>query len=245
MIAATLGLVGSAIGFAAWAVRGRSSQLLGSTLWRGPGEARALALTFDDGPSESTPALLELLARYQVPATFFLCGANARRLPEVARAILAAGHEIGNHTENHAPLWLKSRSFIAAELAAAQQTLAGILGVTPRLFRPTYGVRWIGLTAAERQLGLTRVMWSGMGSDWRLNADSVAARLRRATRPGAILVLHDGRESAAHPDLGATLGALEMLLPWWRDQGYRLVTVSRLCGQSTDPGVLQAGRGRQ
>jgi len=228
MIAVVLGLAGLAVVFAAWAVRGRSSQMLGPTIWRGPRETRAIALTFDDGPSESTPAVLELLAKYDAAATFFLCGMNARRLPEVARAILAAGHEIGNHTENHAPLWLKSRKFIWAELEAAQRTLVEILGVEPRLSRPTYGVRWIGLASAERRLRLTRVMWSGIGSDWRLDAASVEARLRRATRPGAILLLHDGREGTANPDLSSTLSALEILLPWWREQGYRLVTVSQL-----------------
>ena len=73
--------------FLAWAVRGRSAAVFGPSVWRGPRDRRALALTFDDGPSESTPEILEILARHGVPATFFQCGANVERLPEIARAV--------------------------------------------------------------------------------------------------------------------------------------------------------------
>src|SRR5215471_16707317 len=91
----------AAVAGAAWAVRGRSSAVFAPSIWRGPRDRRAIALTFDDGPSESTPALLELLARQNVPATFFQCGANIERLPHIARAVSDAGHEIGNHTGSH------------------------------------------------------------------------------------------------------------------------------------------------
>src|ERR1017187_6356219 len=76
----------------AWAVRGRSSAVFGPSLWRGNPVRPAIALTFDDGPSESTPQLLEILARHKVPATFFQCGVNVERLPAVAREVVAAGH---------------------------------------------------------------------------------------------------------------------------------------------------------
>src|ERR1700722_1001618 len=85
----------------AWAVRGRSSAVFGRSLWRGPRARRQIALTFDDGPSESTPAILDALARHAVPATFFQCGANVERLPSIARAVHSAGHEIGNHIQTH------------------------------------------------------------------------------------------------------------------------------------------------
>ena len=88
----------AASGFLTWAVRGRSAQVFGRSVWRGPRGPRALALTFDDGPSEATPQLLEILARHRTPATFFQCGANVERLPEVARAVAGRGHEIGNHS---------------------------------------------------------------------------------------------------------------------------------------------------
>src|SRR5262245_47927611 len=81
-------------GFLAWAVRGRSSSVFAPSVWRGPRDRRALALTFDDGPSESTPEILEILARHNASATFFQCGINVQRLPRVAKAAADAGHEI-------------------------------------------------------------------------------------------------------------------------------------------------------
>src|SRR5438477_12644363 len=84
----------AAAGFLAWAVRGRSAQVFGPSVWRGSRNHRAISLTFDDGPSEGTPQILEILQRYAIPATFFQCGANVERLPNVARDVAAAGHII-------------------------------------------------------------------------------------------------------------------------------------------------------
>ncbi len=210
--------------FVGWAVRGKSSPVFGPGIWRGPASRRALALTFDDGPSEGTPELLALLAAHDARATFFLCGEAVRRYPAHAQAIHRAGHEIGNHTEHHSRLWLRTPGFIEEEIARAQESLRGVSGAAPKLFRPTYGVRWFGLAAAERKLGLTRVMWSGIGRDWTLGPAGVVKRMQRATRPGAILLLHDGPHAASAP------AALRELLPWWKAQGYELVTVSELTG---------------
>src|ERR1035441_11065164 len=96
----------AAVSSMAWAVRGRSSSVFGPSLWRGDTTRRAIALTFDDGPSESTPQLLEILAHHKVPATFFQCGANVERLPSVAREVAAAGHVIGNHRSEEGPSWI-------------------------------------------------------------------------------------------------------------------------------------------
>src|SRR5436305_268893 len=98
-------------GAAAWAVRGKSSQVFAPSVWRGDSARTTVALTFDDGPSESTPALLELLAQHKVHATFFMCGKNVRRLKSIAREVAAAGHQIGNHTDTHPRLDFHSRAF--------------------------------------------------------------------------------------------------------------------------------------
>src|SRR5437867_8053570 len=137
-----------------YAVRGRSSALLAPSVYRGSRRRRALALTFDDGPSEGTNQLLDILARYQIPATFFVCGMNVHRLPAVARATAAAGHEIGNHTYSHPALYLRSRRFISDELSAAQSIIAHTVGAAPALFRAPFGARWFGLREAQRELNL-------------------------------------------------------------------------------------------
>lgn len=217
----------------AWAVRGRSSTLLADSVWRGPRSRRALALTFDDGPSESTPALLELLARHRAKATFFQCGHHARRLPALVRAVVDAGHEAGNHTDRHAALYLRSAAFIEQEIARAQDAIASAAGAAPRWFRAPYGARWFGLRDAQRRHGLTGAMWTAIGRDWTLPAAAIVRRLRRATRPGAILCLHDGRELAHEPDIANTLQAVAELLPWWEDKGYELLTVTELLCRTT------------
>src|SRR5262249_13821536 len=107
---AAAGCAGS--GFLAWAVRGRSASVFGRSVWRGDPNRRAIALTFDDGPSEATPEILAILDRHHAPATFFQCGANVDRLPEIARAVHDAGHEIGNHSYSHPLLCFRSRRFM-------------------------------------------------------------------------------------------------------------------------------------
>jgi peptidoglycan/xylan/chitin deacetylase (PgdA/CDA1 family) len=226
-----------AIAGAAWAARGRSSQVFAPSLWRGPAENRALALTFDDGPSEATPEILEVLDRHHALATFFQIGENAARLPAIAATVSAAGHEPGNHTWSHPRLWLRSGPFIAAELTRAQEMLTSIHGRPPRLFRAPYGVRWPGLRAAQNRLGLTGIMWTIIGKDWALPADGIVRRVCAGVRNGAIVCLHDGRERMPEPDVRPTIAALRVLLPVLRDQGYELKTVScLLCPKNSHKG---------
>jgi peptidoglycan/xylan/chitin deacetylase (PgdA/CDA1 family) len=220
----------AAAGVLAWGVRGRSATLLAPGVWQGPSNRRAIALTFDDGPSESTPQLLDLLEQYAAKATFFQVGSHARRLPEVVRRVIEGGHEVGNHTESHSALYLRSPAFIEREIARAQETLQKICGVPPSLFRPTYGARWFGLRGALRRHGLTNVMWSTIAGDWRLSGEACAARLRRGTRAGAIFCLHDGREMIQQPRIDSTLDALRRMLPVWKSEGYEFLTVSGLVG---------------
>jgi peptidoglycan-N-acetylglucosamine deacetylase len=225
--------VAGAAAFMAWAVRGRSATVLAPSVWHGPRERRALALTFDDGPSESTPRLLDLLAALEVPATFFACGANVERLPGVARAVHDAGHEIGNHSHTHPMFSFRSSAFMEKELRLAQNAIAEHTGASPRWFRPPFGVRWFGLGGAQRRVGLGGVMWTGIGYDWNQRAGAVVERLARGASNGAILCLHDGRELQVRPDIGATLEAVRVLVPLLRDRGYIFETVSRLLCPTT------------
>lgn len=217
-----------AAGFFAWAVRGRSAQVFGPSVWRAPAGRNQLALTFDDGPSESTPALLDLLAAHGARATFFVCGHNAARLPHVLRRIAADGHEIGNHTWSHPRLDFRSPAFIRDEIARTQVAVADIAGVTPVLFRAPYGVRWFGLAAAQREFSMQGVMWTAIGIDWKWTAPAVATRLTKAAADGAILCLHDGRVLTPNPDISNTLGAVETLLPRLRERNLAAVTVSEI-----------------
>jgi len=225
------GLAGTAAGgaaFLAWAVRGRASSVFGPSVHRGAADRKAIALTFDDGPSESTPRILELLDKYQTPATFFQIGANVERLPEIARAVHAAGHEIGNHSHTHPLCCFHSAEFIYQEFARAQSAIAGATGCSPVLLRAPFGVRWFGFREAQRRLGLQGVMWTAIGYDWKLKADTIVGRMLAGAANGAILCLHDGREVGANPDIRETVAAVGCLIPALRDRGYEFDTVSRL-----------------
>jgi peptidoglycan/xylan/chitin deacetylase (PgdA/CDA1 family) len=222
------GTVAAAGGLAGYAVRGRSSSFFAPSVYHGDRAQAALALTFDDGPSESTPALLEILAAHQVRATFFMCGGHVRRFPGVAREVLKGGHEIGNHTDTHPHLYFKPPGLIYREMALAQQSIRLHTGATPRFFRAPYGIRWFGLRRAQDRLGLTGVMWTVIGRDWILPANRVLQRLMRGASNGGILCLHDGRAMQPAPDIRATLDAVARAIPALKDRGFQFQTLSEM-----------------
>jgi peptidoglycan/xylan/chitin deacetylase (PgdA/CDA1 family) len=212
----------------AWAVRGRSARIFAPSIWRGPRDRRAIALTFDDGPSEGTPQILDILDRYGVHGTFFQCGANVERLPKVARAVRECGHEIGNHSYAHPPLYFRSPRFMEEELRRAQIAIEDHTGARPKWFRVPFGARWFGLRGVQRRLNVTGVMWTVIGYDWSRNADAVVRRVASLVSNGGIVCLHDGRELAAKPDIGATVEAVRRLVPMLLERGYKLETVTNL-----------------
>jgi peptidoglycan/xylan/chitin deacetylase (PgdA/CDA1 family) len=209
-------------------VRGKSSRVFAPSVWRGPTDRPAIALTFDDGPSESTPALLRVLASTGTAATFFQCGQNIRRLPAIAREVRDAQHEIGNHSDTHPYFSFRSPAFIHSEFHRAQQTIEDTLQLTPEFLRAPFGVRWPGFRSLQAQLGLTGVMWSVIGRDWKLPDNRIAARVLSRVGNGAIICLHDGRALTPNPDIRQTTQAVERLVPELQARGYRFVTISQL-----------------
>ena len=219
-----------------YGVHGRSAQLFGPSVCCGDSGRRSVALTFDDGPSPGSVGIAEYLALQGVPATFFQCGANVLRHPEIARELVAAGHEIGNHTFSHARLcprlgWqpnLLSAEAIYQEFARAQEAIVQATGAVPHLLRAPYGLKWLGMGAAQRRLGLLGVMWSVIGHDWEWDPAQVAAHVLAGISAGAIVCLHDGRDTRVDPDVSVTLLALRRIVPELKAQGYSFETVSRL-----------------
>ncbi|MGA2711900.1 MAG: polysaccharide deacetylase family protein [Bryobacteraceae bacterium] len=212
----------------AWAVRGRSSTVFGPSIWRGRPGRKAVALTFDDGPSPATPQILEILAGYGVSATFFQCGRNVQRAPELSLAIHESGHEIGNHSHTHPNFALKRPSVIEDEFLRAQAAIVTATSRAPVLMRPPYGVRWFGFRQAQRRLGLMGVMWSVIGRDWTLPAPAIAQRVVSRTCDGGIICLHDGRGTLKDPDVSSTIEAVRRIVPALLAKGYHFETVSQL-----------------
>ena len=225
LLASSLGATAAAM---SWAVRGRSSAVFGPSVWRGKPGRKAIGLTFDDGPSPSTPRILNILAGYGVRATFFQCGANVLRAPELSQAARDAGHEIGNHSHTHPNFAFARQSFIEDEFLRAQAAIASATSATPVLMRAPYGVRWVGFREVQRSLGLLGVMWSVIGRDWRLLAPAVAERVLSRACDGGIICLHDGRGTLKHPDISATVEAVRRIVPALLARGYHFETVSQL-----------------
>ena len=221
-------VLGGASAMAAYGIASKSSQLFGPSVFRGPGLRRSISLTFDDGPSEGTLHLLDYLESQDIKATFFLCGMNVQRLPEVAGRVAAAGHEIGNHTFSHPKLLFRSERFISDEFSLAQRIISSETGVTPMMLRPPYGIRWAGMQAVQRRLALLGVLWTVIGNDWKWPARRISQRVTRYASPGGIVCLHDGRTVAANPDISETLSAVRTIVPVLKDQGYSFETVGDL-----------------
>ena len=209
-----------------------TSQVLGPALVRGPASSPAVALTFDDGPAEPfTNQILDILRQYRTTATFFCCGKNVERLPDVARRIRAEGHTLGNHTYSHPLLYLKGRRVIQTEIDRTQEAIARVTGRAPMVFRPPYGVRWFGLFRALSERRLTDVQWSDTGYDWiaRNGPADIARKALGKLRGGGVILLHDGREPRApeEVDASATVAALPAILEGARAAGFDFVSLER------------------
>ena len=210
-----------------YVVAAPASQVLGRTLVCGLPDSGKIALTFDDGPGEATPLVLDLLRQAGIRATFFLCGENVERYPEYARRIAQEGHEIGNHTYSHPRLLWRTPGKIAWEIERAQRIIAHHTGRQPALFRPPYGLRWFGLFPILARNRMTMVMWSVNTFDWKLPVEKIVRRVLRGVRPGAIVLFHDGVPPRQSGDRKAMVAALAEVL---RELGgrYRFVKVSEM-----------------
>jgi peptidoglycan/xylan/chitin deacetylase (PgdA/CDA1 family) len=203
-----------------WGVMWPRSSLYGPVLARLSTREPCVWLTIDDGPSDETQAVLDLLDAHGAKATFFLVGERAAARPQLVREIAARGHGIGNHSATHpsAWFWALGPRRMRAEIAHCQQTLLAITGIAPRWFRAVVGMANPFVSAPLRDLGLARVAWSARGFD-AVAADpaSVIARIERGLSPGAIVLLHEG---ASH---GRNLDTIALLLQRLDARGYRTV----------------------
>jgi peptidoglycan/xylan/chitin deacetylase (PgdA/CDA1 family) len=209
-----------------------TSQLFGRTVTAGS-DIQELAFTFDDGPNDPyTFQLLELLAQFEVRATFFLVGEYVRQRPEIARAVQQAGHLLGNHTMTHPSLLWESPARVRQELAGCSAIIEDATGAAVQYFRPPFGARRPDVLRTAVDLGLTPVMWNITAHDWDAT-DPVALARRVQTalssnqrrRKGSNLLLHDGSHRQLGTDRSVTLAATRMLLESWAGNSLRFVTV--------------------
>lgn len=251
MIEAPAAVVAGIAGVTAYGAAYPRAQLFGPTAYR-TGVPNKLAITFDDGPNPSiTPKLLDLLAKHNAKATFFLVGKFVRECPDLTREILARGHALGNHTDTHPNLFLCGPKKTTEELRCCTEAIKQAAGVEPRWFRPPFGFRTPWLHGIVEQQKMRTAMWTLIPGDWRTKPtewliqrmNPIAEHARKRLPPGTshaagltgdILCLHDGYHRHQNGDRARTIAALENWLPRWSDLGLEFVTMDETLSKTVE-----------
>jgi len=199
---------------------------------------RVVALTFDDGPNpEHTPALLEMLERKGIHATFFVVGRRVRRFPDIVTRAVQAGHEIANHTYWHVALTVLPPSEIRRTIRGTSALVERTAGVRPRFVRPPFGWFNDGVLRVVRETGHIPVIGSIHPRDSRKpGTEVIVDRVLRRAAPGGVIILHDGgwRERS---DRRQSVAAADEITDALLAQGYRFLTLSEMA-DSGDSAVI-------
>ena len=197
----------------------------GEVVWEIKTTEKIVAITFDDGPDpEYTPQVLELLARYDAKATFFIIGQNAEKNPELVLRQYEEGHELANHTFTHP--WTSSVPTLDKELKQTNEIIFSITGFRPTLFRPVGGQYTDDMISTAVKNGFKVVMWSWHQDteDWaNPGVQKIVDTVLTGTKPGNVILFHD-----SGGDRRQTLEALDKILPELKKQGYQFVTITEL-----------------
>ncbi|HSP39476.1 MAG TPA: polysaccharide deacetylase family protein [Frankiaceae bacterium] len=198
-------------------------------LWPGVagiGKPGHVALTFDDGPDEaSTPLFLDLLARLDVRATFFLLGEMVTRFPDLPRRMAAEGHELAVHSWDHRSHLLRAPGrHTIDQLERTADLIESVADVRPTRFRPPYGMLTGGGVLAAQRVGLRPLLWTSWGKDWSETAtpESVLQCVSRGRLDGGTVLLHDSDCTSAPGAWRSAYGALPRLVDTWAENGLRV-----------------------
>jgi peptidoglycan-N-acetylglucosamine deacetylase len=206
--------------------RSRTVQVFGRLVARVETEQRVVALTFDDGPTAGPiDEVLGILEARQVRGTFFVNGSHLAQAPELGRRIVAAGHELGNHTYSHDRMVLRSQEFIRSEIERTDALIRAAGQVGDICFRPPFGWKLLGLPWYLSRTGRTSITWDIDADPPPLGADSarIVSQCVRNVRPGSIVLIH-----VWYPGRGPSRAALPTIIDRLRAEGYRFVTVREL-----------------
>ena len=201
----------------------RNSPIFGRPITKVRSGDRAVALTFDDGPNpDATPPILDALRDRGVKATFFILGRHAEEWPALVKRVADEGHAIGNHGYYHRKLHLKSPAYVRDDLTRGTTAIESAARVRPKLFRAPHGFRSPWVTSIARSLGQRTVGWSlGVWDSDRPGVDAIVERTVSGTRPGSILLLHDGDGYDPRGDRMQTAQAVPLIVDRLLGHGYR------------------------
>jgi peptidoglycan/xylan/chitin deacetylase (PgdA/CDA1 family) len=229
-----IGLAGVAVSAAALSAGYQSmaptGQWYGRTFTSLARGTKQLALTYDDGPNDPhTLRLLEVLAKHNVRATFFLIGRYVQQRPEIVREVVKAGHVIGNHTFTHPLLTFKSSAEARKELTDCRSAIQDAVGKHSNLFRPPFGGRRPAVLRIARELGLEPIMWNVTGYDWNAPpAVVIEKKVSRQIRGGDVILLHDGGHKQMAADRSQTVLATDHLITRYKSEDYDFLTIQQM-----------------
>lgn len=235
----SLGLAGI-LGTSAFGYAAPSSQIFGPVYYQAVVDQKVVALSFDDGPNEPyTSQILDILKANDIKATFFAVGQNVAEYPQVAQRIVNEGHVIGNHSYTHNANHALSKES-EKEITLAQTSIAEVTGLTPHLYRPPHGRKSPWELNYLRREGLVTVNWSVATNEehsfayfGKPTADKVAKAILKKTKPGKIILLHDGygtEHDTQNSDKSLTVQALPIIIQELTARGYQFITIPELLG---------------
>lgn len=205
--------------------KSRCFTLTGQAICRVETDQKLVALTFDDGPTKAgLDAVLPELKRYNAKGTFFLIGSDSKS--DLVRRVVDDGHEVGNHSYSHRRMIFRSSSFYEQEIRRTDAVLQQAGAPRPRLFRPPYGKKLIGLPLVIERNGQKMIMWDS-GDPPDRDPAIYARKVLDQVRPGSIVLIHP-----MYPREGTERAALPLILEGLKSRGYRMVTVSELLATS-------------
>jgi peptidoglycan-N-acetylglucosamine deacetylase len=230
MLLPVLGFAGAAAAAAGYQSMAPKGQWFGRAFHGLPRGNKRIALTFDDGPNDPhTLRLLDVLAKHNVLATFFMIGRYVQQRPDIALEVKNRGHVIGNHTFTHPVLTFKSTREVRDELVQCGEALTSAIGEHSTLFRPPFGARRPGVFQLARNLGLDPVMWNVTGYDWNApSADYIEKKVEARLRGGSVVLLHDGGHKIFGADRSNTVKAVDTLIARYKSEGFNLLTVPQM-----------------
>jgi len=233
-VLATLGLVAVGLAGLRTLARSRTWQAAGKIIARVDTKDSVVALTFDDGPvARVADSVMATLRARDVHATFFVMGQDLRAAPEVGAALVAAGHELGNHTWTHRRMVLVSQATVREEIEPTDSLIRTVGERGPIRFRPPYGYKLFGLPRYLARTNRVTVTWDIEPESFQDVAETpegIVSHVLARVRPGSIIILHPW-----YPSRATTRAALPVLLDSLQARGYRVTTVGELLGGSASP----------
>ncbi len=224
---AALVTVGAAVAGLRHLARSRTAQLFGTIVAHVPTDDSVVALSFDDGPVAGVvDTLLVALGARDVHATFFVTGAELARAPEAGRALVAAGHELGNHSYSHRRLIFVAPGTVEREIEETDELILAAGQKQPIYFRPPYGYKLFVLPRHLARTGRTTVTWDlepDSYPDVAATSDGIVAHILARVRPGSIILLHPWYTSRA-----TSRAAVPTVIDSLHARGYRVTTVREL-----------------